>query len=138
METEERCELGWNKEQLVCDSRKCFDGQREYGGDSATHGKHYLHTNSFFFMHSMRMMNRCWAWVRVYVKVFWMVTSSWSLRDSLISLQLETMSTTGQPSSSSVHVPEKYSRTQESTVGIDFKQELFLPVFFWPRLFQLR
>lgn len=45
------------------------------------------HTSSFFFMHSMRMMNRCWAWVRVYVKVFCIVTNSWSLKDSLISLQ---------------------------------------------------
>lgn len=45
------------------------------------------HTSSFFFMHSMRMMKRCWAWVRVYVKVFCIVTNSWSLRDSLISLQ---------------------------------------------------
>lgn len=24
-----------------------------------------LHTSSFFFMHSMRIMKRCWAWVRV-------------------------------------------------------------------------
>lgn len=50
---------------------------------------HCLHTSSFFFMHSMRTMNRCCACVRVYVKVFWMVTSSWSRKDSLISLQLK-------------------------------------------------
>lgn len=40
-------------------------------------------------MHSMRIMKRCCAWVRVYVKVFWMVTSNWSLKDSLISLKLK-------------------------------------------------
>lgn len=127
--------LAGNKEQLVCDSRKCFDGLKEYGEASATRGQRCLHTNSFFFMHSMRMMNRCWAWVLVYVKVFWMVTSNWSLRDSLISLQLGTMSTMGQPSSSSVQVSEKYSRTQESIVRIGFGQELFLPVCFSPQLF---
>lgn len=38
-------------------------------------------------MHSIRMMNRCCACVRLYVNVFWMVTSNWSLRDSLIILQ---------------------------------------------------
>lgn len=47
------------------------------------------HTSSFFFMHSMRIMKRCCAWVRVYVKVFWMVTSNWSLKDSLISLKFK-------------------------------------------------
>lgn len=43
-------------------------------------------TSSFFFMHSIRMMKRCWACVRLYVNVFWMVTNNWSLKDSFMIL----------------------------------------------------
>lgn len=79
-------------------------------------------------MHSMRIMKRCCAWVRVYVKVFWMVTSNWSLKDSLISLKFKKKRLSKKPDMSE-HEFQLFSGTKVKKIRVNRSLEVVLGRF---------